>query len=250
MGENAKTSSTPTISPTPTPTREQPTPEQQTPEQPPLDLPGYAESLLASGRRRLLSAINRARSAFDTSSTLQAIKEDSSSIRAVFEARVERNLGAIPIRPITSFVVHAILVWALVSPTFWLLSQIVMGAILMPRNALSPKTSQHILLFLPLLSIRVAMWMFFGFTTLVTCCLLPKIMFAVFLVCCAKKCSKRRRHLNRRNMPRAPREGGVAQEQADIDLLRKIFPSAHIDHLTQEYLRHRDVQKTVLELLK
>jgi len=266
-------SSTPTASSGPTheqqtpaqhPTHEQQTPaqtpthEQQTPAQRPVDV----ELLLKNGRDRLLATINRARSALDTSATLQAVKEDACSIRAVFEARVERNLGTVPILPTMSFVIHAVLLWALVSPTFWLLFEIVIGAILMPRNALSNKTSRHVRFLLPLLGLRVVMKLFFGFT----CCvlhMLPPLMFFFLLTCALRSCGRasrrsqrcgvqerrhghqvRYRRGNGRNGPRA------SQEQEDIVLLCNIFPKIHIERVRQEYMRHRDVQRTVVELLK
>jgi len=221
-------------------------------------------STLRCARQRLFSAFDRARSACDSSGTLQALKEDTRSIRAVFEARVERNLSNTPILNIASFFVHAVLFWTLLWPSCCLLFKIAIAAALMPRNAMSHKDHKRVRLLFALIGARVALKLIMGFTSFVlppfllfgmTCCLMPKLLLgAAFFRCLCKKGAKRRKEKKRRHHRNCRTESQkqhlTSKQCEDVLTLSKIFPTAHFDHLRQTYMLHKDIQATVLDILK
>ena len=235
----------------------------------------WMKSTLHCARQQLFSAVNRAQSACSSSGTLQALKEDARSIRAVFEARVERNLSNAPILNIASFFVHAVLFWTLFWPSCCLLFKIAIAAVLMPRNALGRKDHKHVRILFALIGVRVALKLIMGFTSFMlppflffgmTCCLVPKLLLgAAFFRCLCKKGASRRgrrgrhggreHHRNRRTESQeqdlASQEQNLTSKQCeDILTISRIFPTANFDHLRQTYMLHKDIQATILDILK
>ena len=234
----------------------------------------WMKSTLHCARQQLFSAVNRAQSACSSSGTLQALKEDARSIRAVFEARVERNLSNAPILNITSFFIHAVLFYTLFWPSCCLLFKIAIAAVLMPRNALGRKDHKHVRILFALIGVRVALKLIMGFTSFMlppflffgmTCCLVPKLLLgAAFFRCLCKKGPAAVAVLatateniiataepSRRSKILHQMEQNLTSKQCeDILTISRIFPTANFDHLRQTYMLHKDIQATILDILK
>jgi len=236
------------------------------------DIKKSMKSISQFAREKMFSTLNSVRSACESSNVFQALQEDSRSVRAIFEARVERNLSDAPIQKIASYGVYTVLLWTLFCPSFFLLFKIAIAAALMPRNALSEKDHKRIRLLLALIGVRVALMLIMGFTAFVlpscllfgvACCFMPKFLLglAIFRCLCKKGSCRgdrrrfRKRHSNRRTECRdqylaSQQQVLTSRQREDIITISKIFPTMHYEHLRNTYMAHKDVQATVLNILR
>jgi len=249
------------------PTESEPAPAQES-----RDIKKSMKSISQCARENFFSTLNSVRSACESSNVFQALKEDSRSVRAIFEARVERNLSDAPIQKIASCFVHAVLLWALFCPSFFLLLKIAIAAAFMPRNALSKKDHKRIRLLLGVIGVRVAVMLIMGFTAFVlppclffgvAFCFMPKFLLglAIFRCLCKKgscwddRHRFRERHSNHRTECRdqylaSKQQNLTSRQREDIATITKIFPTMHFEHLRKTYMVHKDVQATVLDILR
>lgn len=232
------------------------------------------KSLLDWGRQRVLAAVHAAQAATVRSTTFQALLEDSHSIRAIFHARVERNRSIIRT---VGFVTRAVLLWALFWPTFSILATILLGLLLLPRNTLNQRARKQTHVLLGLITIRVVLRLLGA----ICACVLPValgligsgVLISMYKMHKRKQRQRRerrnrrnhngRQHVSRQQRRQLNRElhnfnnrsvSGVSPEQMQapdtqaLDTLRNIFPTIDIQQLRQTYMRHGDVNRTVLEL--
>jgi len=249
----------------------EPTPVQATSTRTPIP---DMQAVIGSGCKKLISTVKIAQSAIASSKTFQGIQEDACSIRGFLEAHVERSHFPRFARLAVGAVARGVLVWGLIfGASFWLLLKILIGTLLMPRNILTDRAREQIRILFGLLAFRTVMGFLFG----LTCCLTP-----VLLVCGLGACifTKRNRckifnriirkgkYMNRqrtngqctpndRFFPSAPPSNDrfspsvwtpTQKEREDMLTLTGIFPGLNIAKLAHVYMRHKDVQKTVLEL--
>ena len=229
------------------------------------DIHQRIESVSQGARHKMFSAFSLVRSACESSRVFRALKEDSRSVRAVLEARVERNLSDAPIQAIASYFIYAVLLWALFCPSFFLLFKIAIAAVFVPRNALSEKAHKRIRLLIALIAVRLALkliyyvlpsCLFFGMAF----CFVPKFLLGltIFGWLCKKgrnhrSCSAH--HSNRRAEHRdqfraSQQQNLTSWQREDVVTISKIFPALNYEHLRKTYMIHKDVQATVLALLK
>jgi len=254
-GTSAETE--PTTEPT-EPTTE-PTPVQATSTRSPLP---DMQAAIGSGCKNLISTIKIAQSALASSKTFQGIQEDACSIRGFLEARVERNHFPRFARLAVGAVVRGVLVWGIFfGPSFWLLLNILIGALLMPRNVLTGRAREQIRILFGLLALRTVGFLFGIICILVLlACGAGESMYAYKRNICKnfnrfhrkgkymhRRRTNRQRTPNDRFSPSAP-PSTSQKEHEDMLTLRGIFPALNIAELRQAYMRHKDVQQTVLEL--
>lgn len=231
----------------------EPTPVQATSTRTPLP---DMQSVVGRGCEKLISTAKIAQSALASSKTLQAIQEDACSIRGFIEARVERNRS---IKFLVGIVARGVLLWGVFfGPSFWLLLNILIGTLLTPRNALTDRAREQIRILFGLLALRTVMGFLFG----LTCCLTPVLLacgLGAYIFTKRNRCDFNRiftkrhrkgRHLKHRQRTSNDRcsSSTSQQEHKDIQTLLGIFPAMTIGELKQAYMRHKDVQNTVLEL--
>jgi len=249
----------------------EPTPVQATSTRTPLP---DMHSVIGSGYNKLISTAKIAQSTLASSKTYQGIQEDACSIRGFLEAHVERSYFPRFARLAVGAVARGVLLWGLIfGASFWLLLKIVIGTLLMPRNILTDRAREQSRILFGLLALRTVM----GFLVGLTCCLTP-----VLLACGVGACifTKRNRcknfnriirkgiYMNRQRtngqctpndqfFPSAPPSNDqcspsvrtpTQKEREDMLTLTGIFPGLDIAKLAHVYMRHKDVQKTVLEL--
>jgi len=193
------------------------------------------------------------KSALASSKTFQAIQEDIRSSRGFLEAYVQHNR---PIKMVMGVITRGALLWGILfGPSFWLLLSIVIAALLMPRNALTDGARAQTRILFGLFVFRTVSKLLFG----LTCCVTPLLLFCGLGACILSRCKWKRREFNRilrkgrhrrnrRQRTSNDRSSTSQQEHADIETLRRIFPALNIEELKQAYMRHKDIQQTVLEL--
>jgi len=244
----------------------------QNPQVPPVDIRRNIQTFIGYVRQNFISAsqsaIGRVWSEFDQSAILQGIREDSRSIRSVFESRVEQNRSAISI---ASFAIRAALVVALCWPSFWWLCMIAVGLFIFPRNILTRRSERHCCILLGLISIRVVIKLLYAlsclvFPTLFFLAVLGAIAFIVHQQRRATAWTRSRAHMRthqrdaQRNSHRQSHSGGHQEQeptdhgltdaqQTDLNTLSSILPNVSKHVLRQTYLRYKDVNRTITELV-
>ena len=132
----------------------------------------------------------------------------------------------------------------------------------MPRNVLTGRAREQIRILFGLLAVRTVTGCLFG----LTCCLTPVLLTCLGAYMFIKRngCKnfsrihRKGKYMNRRrtNRQRTPNDrfspsappSTSQKEREDMLTLRGIFPALNIAELRQAYMRHKDVQQTVLEL--
>lgn len=261
----------------------EPTPVQATSTRTPLP---DMQSLVGSGYKKLISTAKIAQSTLASSKTVQGIQEDGCSIRGFLEAHVERSHFPRCARLAVGAIARGVLVWGLIfGASFCLLLKILIGTLLMPRNILTDRAREQIRILFGLLAFRTVMGFLFGLTCCLTpvllACGLGACIFTKHNRCKRfnRIIRKGKLYMNRQRtngrctpndrffpsaspsndqfFPSAPPSNdrfspsvrpATQKEREDMLTLGGIFPGMNIAKLTHAYMRHKDVQKTVLEL--